>query len=373
MLVPLLEIVGGCPVAPPTDDGADVLAHRLGRHGEVALIDRDGATGPGSGNWATLRRILRAAACRVDGAIGSETDARRLVRAGAHKVVMAPDVSGNILARLPRNRIMATVDLDRCTDKEALALISSLASQVSGFLLKTEESSVEAVFGRVSSLRGATSLPLTLATRSISLEGLLALDQVHVDVQCTFTCLDPTEAFIACMDFSHGPCPAVLQDQSGQVVEVARCDADSLRLALLGGGLPFCELARDRGRLVRAMPDKDRRALLLRIELSGQAFRRGQYSSFGDGAREFFVHRLFEWLSEGRRNPRPGAYVTYLFQKSDRIARKLNEEVFELLTARNHEDVAAEAADVVFFLTAFLVQNGVSLDEVLAELSARER
>jgi phosphoribosyl-ATP pyrophosphohydrolase len=62
-----------------------------------------------------------------------------------------------------------------------------------------------------------------------------------------------------------------------------------------------------------------------------------------------------------------------LFERDDRIPRKLTEELYELLTANTRNEIAWEAADVMYFLLAYLVKKGVSLDEVMSELMGRER
>lgn len=57
------------------------------------------------------------------------------------------------------------------------------------------------------------------------------------------------------------------------------------------------------------------------------------------------------------------------------IARKLGEEAVEAITAAlagTREELAAEAADVLFHLLVLLAEKDVSLAEVLAELDRRE-
>lgn len=57
------------------------------------------------------------------------------------------------------------------------------------------------------------------------------------------------------------------------------------------------------------------------------------------------------------------------------IARKLGEEAVETVIAAlsgSREELVGEAADVLFHLTVLLVEKGVPLAEVMAELDRRE-
>jgi phosphoribosyl-ATP pyrophosphohydrolase len=158
-------------------------------------------------------------------------------------------------------------------------------------------------------------------------------------------------------------------------------DATTLRRSLEDGAARYCprddtcdreETVPDH-RLLRTAADRSRQALVFTVRPAGSVFDRTRYSRFGKGARDFGLSGLFEVIHARRDDPRPGSYTSFLFEKEDRIPRKLTEEIYELLTARTHEDVTWEAADVVYFLLAYLVKRNVSLDEVLSELMGRER
>ena len=83
-------------------------------------------------------------------------------------------------------------------------------------------------------------------------------------------------------------------------------------------------------------------------------------------------------LTERRRDLPTGSYSVALFADPARIARKINEEAYELcaeLTAaeRDRGRVVEEAADLLFHILVGLVDAGVPLSEVLGELEARRR
>lgn len=70
------------------------------------------------------------------------------------------------------------------------------------------------------------------------------------------------------------------------------------------------------------------------------------------------------------------SYVAKLFSKGrEKIAQKVGEEATETVIAALSGDPAkltAEAADLIFHLLILLEEGGVSFDDVVAELAARE-
>jgi len=71
----------------------------------------------------------------------------------------------------------------------------------------------------------------------------------------------------------------------------------------------------------------------------------------------------------------PGSYTAKLVAKGvPRVAKKLGEEAVEAVIAATlgaHDDLRAEAADVLYHLVVLLHAAGVPLDEVMAELERR--
>ncbi len=407
MLIPSIDLMGGKAVqlrhgrekVLERDDVMD-LARRFGRVGEIAVIDLDAAMGTGD-NEALIREVCRVARCRVGGGIRTEDKARRLLRAGAARLIVGTAASRDFLSRLPRHRVMAALDSlhgdvvtegwTTRTGRSPVEEMQVLAPDVSGFLctfVETEGTMQGLPMERVRELRAATNLPLTVAGGVRSIEEVVALDRAGVDVQVGMAlytgAVDVADAFVACLDFSKGPVPTVVRDGAGQVLMLAYSTPESLRRAIDEGRGVYYSRSREalwvKGetsgnpqRLVRVQADCDRDALLFTVEQTGVACHRKTYTCFGAGEREFSLRSLFDVVADRRREPRPGSYTSFLFEKEDRIPRKLNEEVYELLTAKGHEDVVWEAADVLYFLLAYLARREVDLDEVVAELWGRER
>jgi phosphoribosyl-ATP pyrophosphohydrolase len=398
MLLPIIEVSRERIAAAGADAEAALLARveRLGRTGEVVLVDVDAATGTGD-NEALIRRAIRVASCFVGGGIRDEDKVRRLLRAGARRVVLGTAVTPDFLSRLPRYRVLASLDAvdgmvvtdgrTRATSRTPVAAIQVLAPYCSGFVcsfVDADGAGAPPAAGQVRELAAASSLYLAVrGAVTCGLAQVRELDRAGVDCAVNLAQdapgIDPAEAFVACMDFTAGALPTVVQDPQGQVLMLGWSDADTLRRSLDDGVAAFVPGDHDPdddlppSRLLRAMPDRSRRALVFTVRPAGSPFDRARYSRFGKGAREFGLSGLFEVIRARRDDPRPGSYTSFLFEKDDRIPRKLTEEIYELLTARTREDITWEAADVVYFLLAYLVKRDVSLDEVLSELMGRER
>ena len=408
MLIPSIDLMGGKAVqlrhgrdkVLERDDPIE-LAREFGRHGEVAVIDLDAAMDQGN-NEALIREIVKVAACRVGGGIRDEDKARRMLRAGAEKIIIGTAASRDLLSRLPRHRVMAALDSvdgdvvtrgwTQRTGRTPVEMMQILAPYVSGFLstfVETEGMMGGLPLDRVRELSRATSLPLTVAGGVRSVDEVRALDAQGIDVQVGMALytgvMRPYEAFIACVKFARGTVPTAVVDENGQVLQVRASSAASLRQTLETGFAAYAAGTPDDDgpgpvvdprtpqRLARAFIDCGRSALLFRVAAPGAACHRGTHSCFAGGAKDFNLVRLQEIVAERFRDPRPGSYTAFLFEKDDRIPRKLNEELWELLNARTHDNLVWEAADVMFFLLAWLVKNDVGLDEVVKELRGREK
>ena len=76
-----------------------------------------------------------------------------------------------------------------------------------------------------------------------------------------------------------------------------------------------------------------------------------------------------------RENPQEGSYTCYLFEQGlDKICKKIGEESAELIIASKngvHDEVQLEACDQLYHLMVLLVQTGVPLSDIDAELARR--
>lgn len=205
----------------------------------------------------------------------------------------------------------------------------------------------------------------------------------------------------------RGLIPAVVQDASTlAVLTLAYMNAESLRRTLAEGETWFW--SRSRGELwhkgatsghtqkvVGVRLDCDSDALVVLVEPRGPACHTGALSCFHnevEGAVQGSVEEevsvdsspmnvgdvlagLYEVI-EGRRSERPeGSYTTYLFDQGlNKILKKVGEESAETIIAAKDGDASAlvsEMSDLVYHLLVLLVERGLTLDSLSAELARR--
>jgi phosphoribosyl-ATP pyrophosphohydrolase/phosphoribosyl-AMP cyclohydrolase len=201
--------------------------------------------------------------------------------------------------------------------------------------------------------------------------------------------------------------PAIVQDaRTLEVLTLAYMNAESLRRTINERETWFWSRSRqclwhkgessgNTQRVVEVAADCDLDALRVLVEPNGPACHTGARSCFhhqletpGGDADECtadhprsdtgsVLEQLYSLL-ESRRRERPAAsYTTYLFNQGlDKILKKLGEESAETIIAAKNEatgPLVAEISDLVYHLLVLMVERGVKLGDVAAELEARGR
>ena len=192
---------------------------------------------------------------------------------------------------------------------------------------------------------------------------------------------------------SHGLIPAVVVDaQSKKVLTLAYMNRESLDISIKEGRTCFWSRSRQElwrkgetsgnvQHIVDITADCDRDALVVTVNKEGPACHLGTDSCFndkvfvGDQPAPFSAEGLYELL-EGRKKDLPeGSYTTYLFQKGiDKILKKVGEECTEVIIAGKADDRAEtiyEIADLMYHVMVLMVEMGISVDDVMTELTSR--
>jgi len=77
---------------------------------------------------------------------------------------------------------------------------------------------------------------------------------------------------------------------------------------------------------------------------------------------------------ERKKNPIEGSYTNKLLENKNLAKDKVLEEVNELIEAvEENSNKIHEAADVLYHLIMYLEANGVKIEEIMEELSARKK
>ena len=82
-------------------------------------------------------------------------------------------------------------------------------------------------------------------------------------------------------------------------------------------------------------------------------------------------------IRDRKQNPAEGSYTCYLFNQGiDKILKKVGEESAETIIAAKNgikEDTVGEISDLLFHLVVMMKNEGITPDDVKAELSKRHQ
>jgi phosphoribosyl-ATP pyrophosphohydrolase/phosphoribosyl-AMP cyclohydrolase len=222
----------------------------------------------------------------------------------------------------------------------------------------------------------------------------------------------------------RGLLPAVVQDaRTREVLALAYVNAESLARTLASGETWFWSRSRQElwhkgatsghtQRVRRVLADCDADAVAILVEPAGPACHTGARTCFhkeiaggpeggetpdqspdaaasraavsregeagdGGGAASLgaTLARLYEVIESRRREMPAGSYTTYLFGEGlDKILKKVGEESAEtIIAAKNgaRAPLVSEATDLLYHLLVLLVERGVPLEDISAELETR--
>ena len=190
-----------------------------------------------------------------------------------------------------------------------------------------------------------------------------------------------------------GLIPAIVQDHyTKEVLTLAYMNKESLAITI--DERRTCFWSRSRQELwrkgetsgnvqhvVSITADCDCDALVVEVVKDGPACHTGAESCFfnrlylSDELKQFSYEGLYELIRGRKTQPKEGSYTTYLFEKGiDKILKKVGEESTEVIIAAAKNDRAEtifEIADVCYHILVLMVQMGISVKDVTAELEKR--
>ena len=411
MIIPSIDLSNGQAVqwrqgrdpVLARDDVFDLL-DQFSLYGEVAVIDLDAATGTGS-NADLIRQLLATGApIRVGGGIRDLDTARGWLKAGASRVILGTAAREDWVTKLPKDRVVVALDAkgDEWTThgwregsgQTVADLIAPMAERCGAFLYTQveKEGMMQGVdWERVEQVVNASPVPVTVAGGITTADDVARLHRLGADAQIGMAiytgALDLTDAFVAQVDFAKGDglVPTIAQDvATGEVLMLAYSTEESLRRALADRAGTYWSRSRNelwekgltsghRQRHARVDLDCDGDTLLFRVEQRGNACHLPRPSCFPSQTRAFSLATLDQTLAERMEAPPEGSYTAKLFGDKDLRAAKLREEIEEVLTAPDRDNLRWEVADVIYHLLAHARAEGLSLRDIESELAARHR
>ncbi len=191
---------------------------------------------------------------------------------------------------------------------------------------------------------------------------------------------------------SDGLIPAIVQDHySKKVLMLAYMNSESLDITIKEGKTCFWSRSRQElwrkgetsgntQQVVSIRTDCDKDTLLIDVIKAGPACHTGSETCFFEDIvtseeEPFSYEGLYQMLVGRKIEKKEGSYTTYLFEKGiDKILKKVGEECTEVIIGAKGGDKAEtvyEIADLLYHITVMMIEMGISLDEVTAELAKR--
>ena len=192
---------------------------------------------------------------------------------------------------------------------------------------------------------------------------------------------------------ANGLIPAIVQDHyTKEVLTLAYMNAESLAITIDEGRTCFFSRSRQQlwrkgetsgnvQHVVSITADCDKDALVVEVVKDGPACHTGAESCFfrpvylSEELKAFSYEGLYRLIQGRKTDPKEGSYTTYLFEKGlDKILKKVGEECTEVIIGGRKEDreeTIYEIADLTYHVMVLMVQRGITLEDVTAELEKR--
>jgi len=187
-----------------------------------------------------------------------------------------------------------------------------------------------------------------------------------------------TDLFLAgaTYDRKTGLYPTTVVDESGVALGLVYSNKESIAEALKTGAGVYHSRKRglwhkgassgDTQELINISFDCDKDCLVFRVRQKGRGFcHLGTMSCWGPVSG---LSRLQRTLQERKSDAPEGSYTARLFKDPKLVNAKIKEEADELCSATTKEDIASEAADLLYFALARCVAADVSLEDIESNL-----
>lgn len=309
---------------------------------------------------------------------------------GAEKVIVSLAHASDVIGSVPSDRILLLLDV-----ANASAVSDKTRSGVSGVLLKSPSleldliTSVSRFFSGSSIFVLSTSSipPTSLAIQELRSAGaVLVLPTSQLTLgQSSSSKLNITDAFLAPLrsDRPDGLFPTVVSSytQGGRSLGLVYSSRQSIVESILSGKGVYHSRRHGLWRkgetsgatqdVIRINLDCDTDSLEFSVIQNGAGFcHLNRPSCFG----ELNGLAALESTLKSRLDSAPeGSYTSRLFNDPDLLRSKIMEEADELCSAETREQVAFEAADLLYFTLTRCIAAGVSLVDIERNLDAKAR
>ena len=307
---------------------------------------------------------------------------------GAEKAIVPLNIAKKLVGIVPPNRLLLLLDAANVS-----AVPDSLRNAVCGVLLKTPSTDVDLIQSLSTFFSGLTIYVLSRDDPSASTITKLAAIGASLVIPLQRLTTGPTsqtqinigDALLAPLtsDRSDGLFPTVISshDDGGRALGLVYSSRDSVRESILTGKGVYQSRKHGLWRkgetsgatqdVIRIRVDCDRDALEFCVVQHGVGFcHLNQLSCFGDfGGLSTLERTLKARLADAPE----GSYTSRLFKDPALLRAKIMEEADELCRAESKENIAFEAADLIYFALSRCVAAGVSIRDIEQSLDKKAR
>ena len=390
-----VKLIGGDPKRKAFERDALELAREFSIYPEINLIDLDSALGKGE-NLDLIREICRICVCNVGGGIRSVEKAYQILKYGAKNLIIGTKATEEFLIKLPKERIILALDsrngkvvekgwtID--ADESPVSRAMRLERFCSGFLYTSVDDE-----GRMDQidLRTPNELRRMTLKRILYAGGISTNDQINelskLDIDAVLGMsyysgkIDLKEAFTLSLDFRKGKglIPTVVQDPSGNILMLTYSSPESVKSSLESRRCTYYSRTRKslwvKGEtsgnfqeILNIKTDCDKDALIYTARQMNAACHKGTYSCFNSD--RFDLSALMAIISSRKWT---NSYTDKLLRDENELKAKIVEEANEVIEATNSFEMIWEIADLLYFLSVFMVKSNISLRDIENELSVR--
>lgn len=416
MIIPSIDLMGGKAVqlkqgkeSEKVLEREDVLelAKYYSKFGDIAVIDLDSALGNGNNNEEVIKQLCKIAPCRVGGGIRTVEKAQRIISYGAKKIIIGTAASEEFLAQLPKDKVIVAIDtkngkittegwtkeLDK-TPKEYIEHFDDLCSGYLYTIVENEGMMQGCDWPLIEEVRKCTKKEFVAAGGISTVNEIANLNRMNISTQlgmCIYTgAVKLEDAFIECLDFEkfeqgdgNGLIPTIVQDVvSKQVLMLAYSTPESLRKTFETGLATYFSRSRQElwtkgmtsgntQEIQSVLFDCDQDTLLFKVNQNGNACHFDRFSCFEE--KEFSVEELYKVLQSRKELLPEKSFTTKLFKDNFFLKRKIMEEAFEVVNFEQGDGLQWEAADLAYFVLTLMVQNNVTIQEIINTLASRAK
>ena len=415
MIIPSIDLLAGKAVQ--LKNGKDLILERdnpleigekFSQFAQIAVIDLDAAFGSGD-NANIVRQLCQRFTCRVGGGIRSIEKAKEIISWGAEQIIIGTNAFKNnkinkkfleeLVNSVDKQRIIIAIDSlygEIVTHgwKHKTGLITTetlpkLRDYSNGFLfsiVETEGALKGTDLFLIKSIKNLTNSRLTVAGGVSTLKELKILAELNLEVQLGMALYTETlkleDCFIETLDWKKQELiPTITRDTNGEILMLGYSNKESLYKTIKTQNVTYFSRSRNtlwtKGetsgnfqKFIKIRTDCDRDTLLITANQIGNACHLNKYSCFG--YKKFSIESLYEIVKNRFLFPKEGSYTVKLKDKK-LLKSKIMEEASEVCSAKDKNNAIWEVADLLYFLTAFMVSEGIEIKQVLNELQRRNR